>query len=97
MPIQRILSNRITSSLLSIKTGQKISDSQCGFRGYKAAVLKNVNSYSSGYEAESEMIIYASRADFKIGFVNIPTIYGNEKSKMNPVEAILGFIKILFK
>lgn len=97
MPIQRILSNKITSSLLSLKTGQTILDSQCGYRGYNAAVLKNVKSYSSGYEAESEMIIYAARAGFKIGFVNIPTIYGNEKSKMNPVEAILGFIKILFK
>ena len=97
MPIQRFLSNRITSSLLSIKTGQKVWDSQCGYRGYNAAVLKNVKSYSPGYEAESEMIIYAARAGFKIGCVNIPTIYGNEKSKMNPVEAILGFTKILFK
>ena len=43
------------------------------------------------------MIIYTARAGFKIGFVNIPTIYGNEKSKMNPAEAILGFTKILFK
>ena len=97
MPIQRILSNKITSSLLSIKTGQKILDSQCGYRGYNVAVLKKVKSFSFGYEAESEMIIYAARAGFKISFVNIPTIYGNEKSKMNPVEAILGFTKILFK
>jgi glycosyltransferase involved in cell wall biosynthesis len=97
MPIQRILSNRITSSLLSIKTGQNILDSQCGYRGYKAAVIKKVKSISLEYEAESEMIIYAARAGFRIGFVNISTIYGNETSKINPVEAILGFIKILFK
>lgn len=97
MPIQRILSNKITSSLLSLKTGQTILDSQCGYRVYKTDVLKNVKSFSSGYEAESEMIVYAARDGFKIGFVNIPTIYGNEKSKMNPIEAILGFIKILFK
>ncbi len=97
MPIQRILSNKITSSILSLKTGQKILDSQCGYRGYKTTVLKKVKSYSSGYEAESEMIIYAARTGFKIGFINISTIYGNEESKMNPIKAILGFIKILFK
>jgi glycosyltransferase involved in cell wall biosynthesis len=97
MPIQRILSNKITSSLLSIKTGQKILDSQCGYRGHKVDVLKKIKTFSLGYEAESEMIIYASRAGFKIGSVNISTIYGNEKSKMNPVKAIVGFIKILFK
>ena len=97
MPIQRILSNKITSSLITIKTGQKILDSQCGYRGYKVELLKNVKSYSDGYEAESEMIVYAARSGFKIGFVNISTIYGNEKSKMNPFKTILGFIKILFK
>jgi glycosyltransferase involved in cell wall biosynthesis len=97
MPIQRILSNKITSSLLSVKTGQKILDSQCGYRAYKTEVLKKVKSFSVGYEAESEFIVYAARDGYKIGFVNISTIYGNEKSKMNPVKAILGFIKILFK
>jgi hypothetical protein len=97
MPVQRILSNKITSSLLTIKTRQKILDSQCGYRGYKAELLKIVKSYSYGYEAESEIIIYAARSGFKIGFVNISTIYGNEKSKMNSVKAIFGFIKVFFK
>jgi len=97
MPMQRILSNTLTSWLLTLKTGKKIIDSQCGYRAYKSDVLKRVKSFSSGYEAESEMIIYSSRADFTIGFVDISTIYGNEKSKINPFKAILGFIKILFK
>jgi glycosyltransferase involved in cell wall biosynthesis len=97
MPIQRILSNKITSFLLFVKTGEKILDSQCGYRGYKTDLLKNVKSDSYGYEAESEMIIYSARSGFKIGSVNISTIYGDEKSKINPVKAIFGFIRILFK
>ena len=97
MPLPRIFSNRITSFLMSIKTGQYILDSQCGFRAYKKVVLQNVRTNSPGYEAESEILIYGARNGFKIGFVNIPTIYGDEKSKMNPVKAILGFIKVLFK
>lgn len=97
MPLQRIFSNKITSKLLSIKTGQKILDSQCGYRAYKSEVIKKIKSYSSGYEAESEMIISAAKAGFSIGFTNIPTIYGNEKTKMNPINAIFGFVKILFK
>lgn len=96
MPIQRILSNTITSFLLTIKTGQNIIDSQCGFRAYNYTVLKNIKTTYSGYEAESEIIIKSAKAGFKIGFVPIPTIYGNETSKMNPVKAILGFIKVLF-
>jgi glycosyltransferase involved in cell wall biosynthesis len=97
MPLQRIISNKLTSFFLSLKTGQNILDSQCGFRAYKKEVLQNVRTSYSGYEAESEILIYAARKGFKIGFANIPTLYGDEKSKMNPVAAIVGFIKVLFK
>lgn len=96
MPKQRILSNRLTSFLLSKKTGIKIVDSQCGFRAFKTEVLKKVKTRSNGYEAESEIIILAARAGFKIGFVEVPTIYGNETSKMNPFKTIFGFAKVLF-
>ena len=96
MPFQRIMSNKLTSFLLSKKTGMKIIDSQCGFRAFSRKVLLNVQSRSNGYEAESEIIILATRAGFKIGFVEVQTIYGNEKSKLNPVKAIIGFIKVLF-
>ncbi len=96
MPLQRRISNWLTSFLLSIKTGTKIIDSQCGFRAYKIDVLKNVNTRTYGYEAESEIIVMAARARYNIGFIEVPTIYANEKSKMNPYKAILGFVKILF-
>ena len=96
MPFQRIMSNKLTSFLLSKKTGVKIIDSQCGFRAFRTEVLQKVRTRSNGYEAESEIIILAAREGFKIGFVDVPTIYGNEKSKMNPFNVIFGFIKILF-
>lgn len=96
MPVQRILSNKITSGLLSYKTKQKILDSQCGFRGFRTEILKSIFPAYTGYEAESEMIVKAARNNLKIGFVNIPTIYGNEKSKMRPLQAIKGFIKVFF-
>lgn len=97
MPIQRILSNKITSLLLSIKTGHNIIDSQCGFRAFMTSALKNIMPSSTGFEAESEMIVYAARRNYKIKFVYIPTVYGNERSKMKPLEAIGGFVKVLFK
>ena len=96
MPFQRVMSNKLCSFLLSKKTGMKIIDSQCGFRAFSLKVLQKVHTRSNGYEAESEIIILAARAGFKIGFVEVPTIYGNEKSKMNPVKAVFGFIKVLF-
>jgi len=96
MPIQRRLSNTLTSFLLTMKTGQKILDSQCGFRAYKIEVLKKVKTRYHGFEAESEFLAKAAKQGFKIGFVDIPTVYGNETSKMRPLQAIIGFLKVLF-
>ena len=96
MPLQRIMSNKITSFILSKKTKQFIPDSQCGFRAYNVKVLKNVTTTLNGYEAESEILIFASRKGFKIGNYPIPTIYNESKSKMNPFKAIFGFIRVIF-
>ena len=96
MPIQRKLSNTLTSFFLTLKSGQKILDSQCGFRAFKIEVLKKVKTRYNGFEAESEILLKAAKEGFKIGFVDIPTIYGNEKSKMRPLQAIIGFLKVLF-
>ena len=86
----------LTSFLLSRKTGQKIIDSQCGFRAYRLEVIKNIQTNYLGFEAESEMIIKVAKRGFKIVFVDVPTIYGNEKSKMKPFQAIFGFLRVLF-
>ena len=96
MPFHRILSNKISSGLLSLKTGQKILDSQSGFRGFKTKILNDILPRYSGYEAESEILINAARKNYKIGFVSIPTIYGDEKSKIKPVQIIFSFFKTLF-
>ncbi len=95
MPPQRKLSNKLTSFMLSLKTRTKIIDSQCGFRAFKTSILKNIMPQSSGFEAESEILINAAKQGYKIGFIEIPTIYSSEKSKIKAVKTILGFIKIL--
>lgn len=96
MPLQRRLSNKATSFLLSLKTGCKLLDSQCGFRAFRADMIKHIETVYTGFEAESEFLVLAARKNYSIGFVNITTIYGKEKSKMNPIQMIFGFIKILF-
>jgi len=96
MPVQRIASNKITSFLLSIKTGIKLKDTQCGFRGFKTDILRNILPSHNGFEAESEILVKAAGMNYKIGFVDIPAIYGNEKSKMKSFKAINGFLKVLF-
>ncbi len=97
MPIQRIVSNKLTSWMLSKKVGFKIKDSQSGYRAFKRDVIKDILPIETGFEAETEMLIKAVSNNYGIGFVDIPTIYNDNKSKMKPIAAIFGFIKVLFK
>lgn len=96
MPIQRILSNKLTSFLLSIKLHQVIADSQCGFRVYKTNILRDILPMSRGFEAETEILINAAKKNHRIGFTEIPTIYGTGNSKINSFQTIKGFLRVLF-
>jgi glycosyltransferase involved in cell wall biosynthesis len=97
MPVHRILSNTLTSALVSLKTGMKIKDSQCGFRLIRKRVLENIQLESRGYEAETEFLIKAARLEFKIEFVPVHTVYGSEKSYMTHWATTMNFIKVLLR
>ncbi len=97
MPKERKYTNRFMSCLISLISGQRVPDSQCGYRLVKTDLLKKVTLEASNYEIETEMIIRASRAGFRIESVPIKTIYKGEKSRVNPVVDTLRFIAFVIK
>jgi glycosyltransferase involved in cell wall biosynthesis len=97
MPEERKHTNRFMSGLISMLSGQRVPDSQSGFRLIKRDVLQRIELRSSNYEIESEMIIRASRAGFRIESVPIKTIYHDETSKINPFIDTLRFIRFIVK
>jgi glycosyltransferase involved in cell wall biosynthesis len=96
MPIHRRLSNAITSYLVSVRTGKKVLDSQCGFRLIGRDVLSHVTLKSFGFEAETEFLIKAIKQGYTVHFVPIETIYNGEKSHMTNWSTTLDFIRVLF-
>jgi glycosyltransferase involved in cell wall biosynthesis len=97
MPLHRMLSNTITSSLVGMRTGIVIRDSQCGFRLIRRSVLERVQLESAGFEAETEFLLKAAGKGCTIEFVPVKTIYGNEKSSMTHWTTTKNFIKVLFR
>lgn len=97
MPAVRKFTNKFTSFVGSLLTHQKIRDSQSGFRLISSDVLRAVELETAGYEMESELLIKASRAGFRITSVPIKTIYGQEVSKINPVVDTCRFLRLLFR
>jgi hypothetical protein len=101
MPYLRILSNKITSYLISKVCKQKIYDSQCGYRLYDLCLFKNLNSKEDGYQFESEILLKSITINSMINYVDIETIYNNSPSYFSKIEDTFKFIKmyitIIFK
>lgn len=97
MPFVRRWTNRFMSALISGVCGQKVRDSQCGFRYIGADVLKTLKLTSGCYEIESEILIKSSKNGFAIHSVPVQTIYGEETSNINPVRDTFRFFAYLIK
>ncbi|MEX1138742.1 MAG: glycosyltransferase family 2 protein [Bacteroidota bacterium] len=97
MPLSRILSNSITSLLVSARTGMFIPDSQCGYRLIGREVLENIVVESEGFEAETELLIRAAGHGFHIASVPVQTVYRGETSHMTHWTTTKRFIRTLLK
>jgi hypothetical protein len=97
MPAHRILSNSITSWMLSRLSGQYIQDSQCGFRLMHRDILSNLILNESGYQLESEIILKVAKKGVEIENVIVPTIYNAEKSHIGHVSDTLRFVRLVFR
>ncbi len=99
MPWNRRFVNRFMSDLLSRVMGQYVPDSQCGFRLYHRSAFPEgpYDAHSQRFAAESEILLRLSLQGRKIGAVAIQTIYGDEKSKVNPFFDTIRFFRMLHR
>ena len=97
MPFHRILSNTITTFLVRARTGVDVADSQSGFRFISMDVVTSIRLDSTGYEAETELLIKAALKGFTVDAIPIDTIYAGEKSHMKHIETTVQFIRTLFR
>jgi glycosyltransferase involved in cell wall biosynthesis len=95
MPLVRVIVNKVTSWIVSSLAGQRIEDSQSGFRFVSSRVLENVKLEGARYDLESEILIKAARKGFRIEFVPIPTVYGKETSYIRPWKDAISFSKLV--
>ncbi|MBN2417269.1 glycosyltransferase family 2 protein [bacterium] len=75
MPPDRILSNRISSLLVSALVKRRIPDSQCGFRMIKAGLMPWAELKTSHFELETELLVKALRSGASLDFVTVPVVY----------------------
>lgn len=95
MPWMRRATNRLMSGIVSLAAGQAVPDSQCGFRALTREAAAAIHIRSNRFEAESEMILEASRRGYRIAAVPIRCHYGDEKSHIRPMRDTVRFLFFL--
>ena len=75
MPPGRRLTNRLSAAAVAKCIRREVADAQSGFRAMRAQVAANVKPRGNRYEFETELLILAAHAGYRIAFVPIPTIY----------------------
>jgi glycosyltransferase involved in cell wall biosynthesis len=94
MPLHRQLSNRTVNLVVSLLSGVRTTDVQCGFRFLDLKIFDRMHLRTNNYQTESEMVIRAARSKYRIGFVPISTIYGDEKSHIRGFIDTMRFVNM---
>ena len=93
MPKYRELGIKSITKLANVSLANKIKDAQSGFRGYSKKVLQNIYPLESGMGVSTEILLKASKNNFKIVEVPITVDYEGETSTHHPVSH--GFSVVL--
>ena len=88
----RRFSNKLTSLLLSIRSNIPLRDSQCGFRLIPVQLFTEIKLFQNGFQFESEILIKAAISGYRVNHVEIPTLYGPEKSAMRNFGDTIKFV-----
>jgi len=94
MPFHRILSNSITSFLISLRTGKRVHDSQCGYRLLNLLKISLDKLVENRFQFESEFLIKMIYGGIKYSEVSIPTIYSKSCSYISNIMDTIKFIKL---
>jgi glycosyltransferase involved in cell wall biosynthesis len=97
MPWLRRKTNDVTSWWVSKLAGQRIEDSQSGYRAITAPVLRAIRPESRRFDYESEFLVAAARAGFRIGAAPIPTLYNAPRSHIHPLRDTIRFIRFVLR
>jgi glycosyltransferase involved in cell wall biosynthesis len=97
MPFARRFANGFSSGWATWLAGQRVSDSQCGYRLHSSRLLERVPLTPGRYEVETELVVRAARLGFRIAEVEIPTIYAEERSQIHAFRDVPRIVGALLR
>ncbi len=100
-PFYRVVLGRIFNGIVGVLFGLKMRDVDCGFKLFKAGLLKNIPLASSGILIHTEIFLQAKKKGAKIkevGVQHLARLYGRQKTvNVRVVAGVFGEILLLTK
>jgi glycosyltransferase involved in cell wall biosynthesis len=89
IPLPRRLAIRAADRALGALLGVPLSDSQCGYRIYPAAFLRDVALHEEGFVLETEAVVHAVRAGYGLVSVPVRSVYlSGRRSRFHAVADV---------
>jgi glycosyltransferase involved in cell wall biosynthesis len=96
-PLHRKCLNRLSSLLVTLAAGQRVFDSQSGYRLCDPRLLLHLPFSGCRYDLETEMCVLASRGGHRLVETPITVIYNDKKSGVHPVYDTLRFFRAVYR
>jgi glycosyltransferase involved in cell wall biosynthesis len=94
IPLYRYIPNQIGIYCISKAAGCRIDDTQSGFRLYRREVLETVQLETTGFETETEVLIKAGQAGFRIYSMPVSAIYHSDYTTRDFYRISILFLKL---
>ena len=80
MPLYKYVGNKILTKYENAMTGASLSEWHSGYRAYRVSTLRqlSLDTFSNGFDFDTQIILGLIDADARIKEVPIPTYYGDE-------------------
>lgn len=97
-PFYREWMGRIFNALVQIFVFYGVSDTQCGFKGFKADTARKIFSKSKidGFSFDVEVLFLAKKLGYKIEQISVEW-YNDAKSTVSPIKDALNMFIEIFK
>lgn len=86
--------NKFSNFWFRIQTGKKLNDTQTGYRAYPLDRLFGLSLLTSRYEAELELLVFASWHGVKLISIPIQVYYPPQSERISHFNPILDFTRI---
>ena len=94
MPGKNTFANRFSNFWFRLETGQKLDDTQCGFRLYPLQQIKDIRFYTKKYEFELEVLVRSAWKGIRIIPVPIHVFYASQEERVSHFKPFRDFARI---